>query len=102
MSWLPKDTKSDMMVKEYTAHYPKASSRALAPQIAKHLDEVIIRRNIKPDNKGSYHFTELLYVFLKYVGGRKNFSGYLRNILRDDYDYKFRISGKLITITKIS
>lgn len=97
--WLPKKPKDDMMFDEFTGR--GGSIQALAPIVAKHLDEVIIHRNVKPNNKGHYIFQELTSTFYKYVG-KKNFTTYFRQIMKKDYDYKFYLRGKIITIKKMS
>lgn len=98
-SWLPKSLKDDMMFPEYVGDVK--SKKAYAAIVAKHLDEVIIRRNIKPDNKGNYCFQELLSTWMRYVG-KNNFTHHFRKIMKEYYDYKFKIVGKVIVIEKIN
>jgi len=98
-SWLQKKPKDDMMFPEYIGG--SSFVKPYAAMVAKHLDEVIIRRNIKPDNKGNYCFQELLSVWLKYVG-KDNFTTYFRQIMKENYDYRFRVKGKVVTIEKFA
>ena len=97
--WLPKKPKDDMMFAEYNG--PRYSIKPFAAMVAKHFDEVIIHRNVKPDNKGNYYFQELTRTFYKYVG-KKNFTSYFRKVMKEDYDYRFQLRGKIIIIQKIS